>query len=139
MAYVLEKISDEDYVSWSMEEVENKYYIPKINEKIWTVNREKDSFLREVKVGRFEDRGKVKWLFKWRKKYVILVSENVDKINKTKDYWVKKKIIDYSEESFVEDNYSEFYKDFYDALLAYREFGLASYFEKYSLELINFN
>ena len=86
MAYVLEEISDEDYVNWSMEDIEKKYFIRRGGKKNWVVNRDTDSFLIKVKVGRFDDHGKVRWLFKWRKKYIVLVTQDVDEKFSGKDF-----------------------------------------------------
>lgn len=66
MAYVNEYIPEADVKKYGLEEIDSKFLSTGINRRDWTIDRERDIYLRQVTTGRDELSTISKWTFYWK-------------------------------------------------------------------------
>ena len=65
MGFVNEFIPEEDVEKYQLAEIDKRFVVGGTNARDWTIDRERDIYLRNVAVGREDWRNQTEWTFYW--------------------------------------------------------------------------
>ncbi len=133
MAFVNERISEDDRKKYGLDEV-NKWLSNKgkVPNRDWTIDHERDIYLREIDRGREEYSHKSTWHFCWRGELMTVCLETISAGGERGGHgWSHYKLVDcYMKGFFVPDHLAdrreEIIEDLKDALTAYKGGGIHS-------------
>ena len=133
MAFVNERISEEDRKKYGLDEVDKWLSnTGKVPNRDWTIDHEREIYLREVNRGREEYRYKSTWHFYWRGELMTVCLETLSSGGERGGHgWSHYKLVDcYMKGFFVPDHLAdrreEIIEDLKDALTAYKGGGIHS-------------
>jgi hypothetical protein len=66
MPFINEHITVGDLARYEIEKIDKQFLIGGTSSRTWTVDRERDIYLRKVASGREDDLGRLTWTFYWR-------------------------------------------------------------------------
>lgn len=72
MAFVNEHISDADVEKYGLKDIDANFLVGGSKRRDWTIDRERDIYLRQVASGREDQSEKSTWTFYWRGSPLIL-------------------------------------------------------------------
>lgn len=72
MAFVNEYISDADFEKCGLKSIDANFLVGGSKRCDWTIDRERDIYLRQVASGREDQSGKFTWTFYWRGWFLTL-------------------------------------------------------------------
>lgn len=78
MAFVNEKISHDDRQMYGLDKLDERKMYGKTISRQWTIDRDKDVFLRHTASGREEHSNSTWWEFYWRGSHLLVELELVD-------------------------------------------------------------
>ncbi|MCP5439505.1 MAG: hypothetical protein H6958_02615 [Chromatiaceae bacterium] len=133
MAFVNERISEDDRKKFGLDEVDKWLSnTGKVPNRDWTIDHEREIYLREVNRGREEYRYKSTWHFYWRGELMTVCLETLSAGGEPGGHgWSHYKLVDcYLKGFFVSDHLldrrDEIIADLRDALTAYKGGGIHS-------------
>ena len=133
MAFVNEMISEDDKKKYGLEKVDEWLKkTGKSRQRDWTIDHEREIYLRVIKWGREEFSHHSTWHFYWRGQLLTVCLELLDAGGKPGGHgWANFKLVDcYKQGFFVPDHLldrrNEVVADLRDALTAYADGGIYS-------------
>jgi hypothetical protein len=136
MGFVNEYISDVDVKKYNLKEVDKKYVVGGVCARDWTIDRDRDIYLRMVSRGREEIAHQTTWTFFWNGE---LIEVGIDFIDSTggvgKPSWGRKRIRKLTLPDSLANRREEVIEDLKEALTAYKDGGVFSKSTSYSLTL----
>lgn len=140
MSFINEFISPEDVARYDLEEIDKKFVVGGTDARDWTIDRERDIYLRNVARGREDWRSETEWTFYWRGHELTLRLDYVggtgERGGPAWDHW---RLVwlngSYGLPAPLKPQVKEILKDLEDALLAYKDFGVYSASTDFSVTL----
>ncbi|MEH6420747.1 hypothetical protein [Pseudomonas sp. CGJS7] len=134
MSFVNEFISDEDVEKYRIEEIDEKFVSNGTRARDWTIDRDRDVYLRNVAIGggaEPELRNRMSWTLYWHGDLIVL---RLDLISGGEDAdgagWAQWKLMWLNGSSglplHLKEQRTQILADLKDALTAYRSFGIYS-------------
>lgn len=145
MTFVNEYIPQDDIVRYHIKEIDQRVGLHRrTNSDDWTIDRERDIYLRCVEMGNFEFRHQSAWTFYWHGELIWVELEMLGcSSERNAPGWSRKRIVKLCLMD-VESNHlperlmpqrGEVLKDIEEALLAYKDGGVYSATTTYDLTL----
>jgi hypothetical protein len=136
MAFVNEYITTEDFEKYGLAEIDAQFLVGGTTRGDWTIDRERNIYLREVATGREEMSGISKWSFFWKGDLLWFQRQGVAYRGKPGGpCWSHTKVTKFVIPSHLESNREEIYQDLRDAFMAYRDGGVFATSTEYSMQL----
>jgi hypothetical protein len=136
MTFVNEHISKEDVEKYSLESIDKKFIVGGTNSRSWTIDRERDVYLRNLTRGREENRSESGWSLFWHGEWIYLELSVVGADGKPGGagwtHW-KLRTIELPEQ--LKSKRAEILADLKDALIVYKDFGIYSVCTDYTVTL----
>ena len=133
MAFVNELVSEDDRKKYGLDEVDRSLKKRALSrQRDWTIDHEREIYLRVIKRGREEYNYTSKWHFYWRGELLTVCLETLDAGGKRGGHgWSHYKLVDCYKRGFfvpqhLEDKRDEIIADLREALTAYRGGGIYS-------------
>jgi len=104
MSFINEYISDEDRERYKLDEVDRRFVVGGTSSNEWTIDKEREIYLRHVASGREEFSRESTWTFFWKGFFIVIDLEIVDsKGGMGEPGWVHRKItrMEVPEDAFV--------------------------------------
>lgn len=77
MAFVNEYIPKDDFAKYGIEEIDQRFIVGNTHDHSWTIDREREIYLRRVARGREESSRKSTWTFYWHGELMTVCLETV--------------------------------------------------------------
>jgi hypothetical protein len=136
MSFVNEYISAEDIAKYGLDSIDKGFVVGGVRSRSWTVDHERNIYLRIVARGREDNFQCSTWTFFWRGELIVLGLENISTSGApggSREGHKKLRSI------VVPDKFKglekEIIKDLIEALVAYKDGGVHSTASSYSLVL----
>ncbi len=132
MAFVNEIITEEDRKKYGIEEIDKRFIVGNTHDMSWTIDRERDIYLRCVARGREDSRHKSTWTFHWCGELMTVCLEMLDGGGQRGGHgWSHYKLVNcYLKGFFIPDRLldrrDEIIADLRAALAAYGDGGIYS-------------
>lgn len=132
MAFVNEHIPEADLAKYGIEEIDKRFVVGNTHDYSWTIDRERDIYLRCVARGREEANYKSTWIFYWHSELMTVCLEMLDAGGQRGGHgWSHYKLVDcYKKGFFISshllDSRDEIIADLKEALIAYGDGGIYS-------------
>lgn len=142
MAFVNEYITPEDMEKFGLKEIDKKFFVGATNARDWTIDREREIYLRNVTNGREELRHISGWTFYWHGELLWLEIHTLSaKGERGGPCWARELL--HSMQSFnshelaahLQPKREEILADLKQALLAYKDGGVFASCTDYTLTL----
>ena len=131
MPFVNEYISDTDSERFGIKAINKKFVVDATNARDWTIDRERDIYLRNVVSGREEFRHESTWTFYWHGELLWVRLDVVDAGGKRGGpgwcHWKLRHLGSWDSDVLaphLEAKRAEILADLKDALLAYKDGGV---------------
>ena len=141
MALVNELIPDADVEKYAIKEINKRFVVGATSSRHWTIDRERDIYLRCVARGRHEARHESTWTFYWHGELMTVCLENLEAGGQRGGAgWSHYKLVDcYKKRFFIPehllDRRDEIIADLKEALVAYKDGGIYASTTSYSITL----
>jgi hypothetical protein len=136
MAFVNEYISEEDVAKYGLEDIDKNFIVGGTNSRSWTIDRERNIYLRNVMRGREEHKSLSGWTFFWHGQWIYLEMEVVDAGGKPGGAgWVHRRLCTIELPDQLKGQRAEILAALKEALIAYKDFGIYSVCTDYSVTL----
>lgn len=136
MTFVNEHILQEDVKKYDLEAIDKKFIVGGTSSRIWTIDRERNIYLRNVTRGREEYKSQSGWIFFWDGQPIYLEIEVLDAGGKPGGAgWVHKKLLTIELPEQLKGQRVEILDDLKEALIAYKDFGIYSVCTDYAVTL----
>lgn len=136
MAFINEYIPPADLVKYEIEKIDKKYLIGGTSSRTWTIDRERDVYLRKVAAGREEDAARLTWTLHWKGDLIHVEIETI-RIDRgaagQRHAYETVRRIDIP--VHLADRHDEILNDLRDALVAYKDGGVFATATSYTLTL----
>lgn len=136
MAFINEYISDEDRKKYNIDEIDQNYVVGATRSRSWTVDKERDIYLRNVANGREEFSHLTDWTFYWSGELIAFRMEVKNTSRIEKGHARAHKVItriDIPDD--LQEQRQEIINDIQMALEAYRDGGVFAKSKTYELKL----
>ncbi|MDO5611033.1 MAG: hypothetical protein Q4G62_09750 [Pseudomonadota bacterium] len=140
MAFVNEFIPAEDVEKYRLKEIDKHFIVGGTNARDWTIDRERDIYLRNVANGREDWRNQTEWTFYWRGDELTLRLDLMGgRGGRGEPGWSHWKLVwlngSYGLPEHLKAHKEEVLETLEEALLAYKDFGVFSSNTDYSVTL----
>ncbi len=136
MAFINEYIPEADVKKYGIEEIDKRFIVGGTRARDWTIDREREIYLRNVANGREEIRYQSTWTLYWKGELITLVLHLLGGAGKRGEPgWSHWKLHHIYIPSYLEDCRDEILADLKDALTAYKDGGVFSSNTTYSVTL----
>jgi hypothetical protein len=136
MAFVNEYISPEDIEKYDIENISKKFIVGGVGDRIWTIDRERNIYLRKVASGREEFYYQSTWTFYWHGELIVFELDNIGSNVKIEgEKYGHKRIWGIKIPAHLETKRDEILTDLKEALMAYKTAGVYSTVTIYHLTL----
>lgn len=125
MAFVNEFVSEEDAKKYGLEEIDQRYRRSSFR-PVWTVDRERDIYLREVESGREEFANQYGYTFFWKGGLMFVRLTRRGGGARGGDGWSEWTLLGIAMPDELQANRAEIIADLKSALTAYKDFGVYS-------------
>lgn len=133
MAFVNEYIPEADSEKYGIKEINKRFLSTGTS---WTIDRERDIYLRNVAHGREEFRHQSTWTFYWHGELLVVKLDMVKAGGKRGEAcWAHKKIRGIELPQHLEGKRAEILNDLREALTAYKDGGVFATATTYTLTL----
>lgn len=140
MPFVNEHIPAEDFEKYQLREIDRHHVVGGVNARSWTVDRDKDMYLRKLAQGRDEYSHEMYWTFFWRgHAYTLeLHAAGYTKSSATSGCarWELVRINGKEPPAGIPAPPDQFLSDLESALLAYKDGGVYSNCTDFEVELV---
>jgi hypothetical protein len=139
MAFVNEYISEEDRQKYGLDEIENSPGMrARAPARDWTIDHDRNIYLRYIGCGREEFANRTAWHFYWSGELLVVDLLTIDAGGKPGEpCWAKKKIHRLPLPPHLSPRRDVIVADLYDALSAYKDGGVFSKSTTYTLNLVS--
>jgi hypothetical protein len=136
VAFVNEYITPEDFEKYGLEKIDAQFLATGVKRQDWTIDRERNIFLRQVTSGRDEMSGISSWTLYWKGDLLWFQRQGVAYRGKPGGpCWSHTKVNKFGIPSHLESNREVIYQDLRDAFMAYRDGGVFATCTEYSMQL----
>lgn len=136
MTFVNEEISEEDVKKHDLEAVDKRFIVGGTRSRMWTIDRQRNIYLRNVTRGREEYRTESGWIFSWHGHPIYLELKLLSAGGKPGSAgWSRKKLIYIELPEQLQGRRDEILADLKDALVVYKDFGIFSVCTDYTVTL----
>jgi hypothetical protein len=136
MAFINEFIPEEDVEKYGIEEVNKKYIVGGTNSGQWTIDRERNIYLRCVARGREEFRNESTWTLYWKGELISIELHLLDAGgSRGKSGWAHWKVHGIYIPPHLEGRRNDILADLKNALTAYKGGGVYARTMDYSVTL----
>jgi hypothetical protein len=136
MAFVNEYIPEADVEKYGLEEIDSKFLIGRIYDRTWTIDRERDIYLRQVAAGRDEDSRISTWAFHWKGALIWLKREELAfRGGRNAPSWSHARVYDFVIPEPLQSQREVIFQDLRDAFLAFRDGGVFDTSTEFSQQL----
>lgn len=136
MAFVNEYIPEADSEEYGIKEINKRFVVGGTSARDWTIDRERDIYLRNVANGREEFRHQSTWTFYWHGELLVVKLDMVEGRGKRGEPgWSHYKLRHIDMPVHMQDKYAEIVNDLKDALTAYKDGGVFSANTTYTVTL----
>jgi len=136
MPFVNEHISPKDVAKYGLEAIDKNFIVDGTNSRSWTIDRERNIYLRNVTRGREEYKSQSGWTFFWDEQWFYLELETLDAGGKPDGpCWSHKRLRRIELPEQLKGKRGEILADLKDALTAYKDFGIFSVSTEYTVTL----
>lgn len=124
MPFVNELISDKDFVEYKIAEIDEFYLVGGTRRRDWTIDKERNIYLRQVATGRWEESEESTWTFFWGGQLleVKIQHKGTEKLSDG-TYLGKKRLLSIDIPPYLEGKRSEIIADLIDAFSVYKNGG----------------
>jgi hypothetical protein len=134
MTFINEYISAEDLKKYDIENIDKRFIVGGTSSRSWTVDRERDIYLRTVARGREEFSHQSTWTFYWHGELIILELDNISTSGVAGgERCGHKKLRSITIPNHLEASYDEILADLKEALTAYKDGGVFATATAYSV------
>ena len=136
MTFVNEYISAEEIKKYDLENINKRFIVGATKARDWTINRERNIYLRNVANGREEFSHQSKWTFYWHGELIILELDNISTSGVAGgERCGHKKLRSITIPHHLKTNYVEIIVDLKEALTVYKDGGVFATATAYTLIL----
>lgn len=136
MAFVNEYIPPEDFVKYGIEAIDLQYWNTTLRSRQWTIDRERNIYLRAVASGKEELSHISTWSLYWKSDLILFQREGVAYQGKPGGpCWSHTKVSKLALPPYLEGHREEIHQDLHDAFLAYRDGGVYATSTEFSMQL----
>jgi hypothetical protein len=136
MPFVNEQISQEDVKKYDLEASDKHFFVGRTRSRMWTIDRERNIFLRNVTRGREEYKSQSGWIFFWDGYPIYLEIEVLRAGGKPGGPgWSHKKLLAIELPERLKGRRVEILEDLKGALSVYKDFGIFSVCTDYAVTL----
>ena len=136
MAFINEYISDEDRKKFNIDDFDKRFFVGGTKSRSWTVDKEKNIYLRNVARGREEFASESKWVLSWGGQLVFLDLKNISTSGVAGgDRHGHKKVLKINIPDTLEEQREQILKDLQEAFVAYKDGGVFATAKNYTLTL----
>ena len=137
MTFINEYIPEEDKIKYGLEEINERFIVGGTKCRSWTIDRERDIYLRNVARGWGEDIcHQSTWTFSWHGELIVLELDNISTTGKAGgDRHGHKRIRKIEIPDHLEGKREEILADLKEALTAYKDGGVFATAKTYILTL----
>jgi hypothetical protein len=140
MPFVNEYIPEEDFEKYQLREIDKHHVVGGVNAHDWTIDRERDMYLRQLAQGREEFSHEMYWTFYWHSRAYTLelhaagYTKTSAKAGRAR--WGLVRINGKEPPAGIPEPSDEFLNDLREALLAYKDGGVFSNCTQFEVELV---
>ena len=136
MTFVNEYISAEEIKKYDLENINKRFIVGGTKARDWTIDRERNIYLRNVANGREEFSHQSTWTFYWHGELILLELDNISTSGVAGgDRCGNKKLRSITIPHHLEANYDEIIVDLKEALTVYKDGGVFATATAYTLIL----
>jgi hypothetical protein len=136
MAFINEHIPPADLVKYDIERIDKSHVMGGTSARDWTIDRDRDIYIREVSIGREEFASRSTWTLYWRGTLIPVdidvLSAFVDAAGDARSH---KRVLRIDIPQHLSSHRREILDDLRDALVAYKDAGVFSKTNNYQLTL----
>lgn len=136
MSFANEQISQEDATKYGIQAIDQQFFVGATNSRSWTIDREREIYLRNVTNGREEHRSESGWTLFWHGELVFVelkLLELAGPQGGTRSaHW---KLLRLELPTHFVDHSAEILADLKEALVAYKDGGVFSKATGFSVTL----
>lgn len=140
MAFVNEYIPAEDFEKYQLREIDKHHVVGGVNARDWTIDRERDIYLRQLAQGREEFSHEMVWTFFWHGKTYTLRMDILDTKGRPHEpgwsQWSLIRVNANDALNGIPEPREQFIADLKEALLTYKDGGYFSRSTDYSVDLL---
>lgn len=136
MVFVNEKISHEDRSKYGLDEIDKKFVVGRTKARDWTIDRDRNIYLRRVANGRDELFYQSTWSFYWKGKLLTVYLDTIDSSGgRGEPGWSHLRVRKLELPSSLVAKRGEILEDLKEALTVYKDAGVYSANTTYSVAL----
>lgn len=136
MAFVNEYIAEADIEKYGIKDINQRFVVGGTSARDWTIDRERDIYLRNVANGREEFRYQSTWTFYWHGELLVVRLDLIEGRGKRGESgWSHYKLRHIDMPEHIQDKYSVIVDDLKEALTAYKDGGVFSTNTTYTVTL----
>jgi hypothetical protein len=136
MAFINEYISESDKEKYALEEINKRFVVGGTHARDWTVDHDRDMYLRNVAMGREDFSHQSTWTFYWRGQLIIVELENICTVGEMGGRCHGHKRVHSIEiPACFETWQTEILADLKEAFVAYKDGGVFASASQYTLTL----
>lgn len=136
MAFVNEYISAEDFLTYGIEAIDMQYWNTTLRSRQWTIDRERNIYLRAVASGKDELSHIATWTFYWKGDLLWSQREGVAFRGKPGEpCWSHTKVSKLVLPPHLQSNQQEIHQALRDAFFSYRDGGVYATCTEFSMQL----
>lgn len=136
MGFINELTSKDDRERYGLDDIDGSFIVDGVKSRYWTIDRDRDVYLRQVRQGR-EDRSHIsEWTFYWSGYLVLFEIEALEAKNLEDEHrWAHMKVTRLNLPNEIKKNRTELIKDIHLALESYKGSGVFAKCKTYELKL----
>lgn len=136
MAFVNEFIPKEDLEKYGIEEIDKQFIVGGTHARDWTIDRERNMYLRRVARGREELRNLSTWTFLWNDKLLLVELETLKVEGQRGEHiTIRQRLVSLGLPPSMEVDRDTVIRDLKDALTAHKGSGMQSTAKTFSHRL----
>jgi hypothetical protein len=136
MAFVNEYIPEADFEKYGLAEIDSKFLTTGVKSRDWTVDRERNIYLRQVTTYREDMENIARWNLFWKGDLLWLDKKVLEATGQLGGaIWVHLRITNFKIPLHLVQHQDEIFEDLREAFLAYRDGGVFSTCTEFSMQL----
>ena len=136
MAFVNERIPEADVKKYGLEAIDEQHLVGRTNSRDWTIDRNRNIYLRQVTTYRDDMENITKWTFFWKGHLLWFDKKILEaKGERRGSVWAHIQIRNFVIPPQLGAYRKQIYQDLHDAFLAYRDGGIFDTSTEFSMQL----
>jgi|APLak6261658528_1056013.scaffolds.fasta_scaffold01984_1 hypothetical protein len=136
MTFVNERISEEDALKFGLADIDKKFFVGATNARDWTIDRERNMYLRNVTNGREEYRSRSGWTFYCHGEWIYLELTAIEGGGKRGEPgWAHWKLQSIELPEHLKSQRTQILANLKEALIAYKDGGVFAMCTDYTVTL----